>query len=63
MMLTTREAAAVLGLKLRTVQAHITAGNIHAVKMGRDFFITPEEIERFQREKRPAHRPKKVKEP
>jgi excisionase family DNA binding protein len=57
--LNTREAAAVLGLKLRTVQAHIAAGNLRAVKIGRDYFITPKEIERFKREKRPAHRPKK----
>lgn len=58
-MLTTREAAAVLGISLRTVQAHIKAGNIRAEKHGRDYLITPSEIERFSKERRPAHRPKK----
>lgn len=58
-MLTTREAATVLSISLRTVQAHIKAGNIKAEKKGRDWLIEEEEIERFRVEKRPAHRPKK----
>lgn len=61
-MLTTREAATVLGISLRTVQAHIKAGNLHATRYGRDYLISTDELERFKTEKRPAHRPKKIKE-
>jgi excisionase family DNA binding protein len=52
-MLTTAEAAAVLGVKPVTVRAHIAHGNLIATKHGRDYLIAPEELERFQREKRP----------
>lgn len=58
-MLTTHEAAERLGLSVRTVQAHINAGNIKAEKKGRDWLIEEGEVERFRAEKRPAHRPKK----
>lgn len=61
-MLTTTQAAELLGLAARTVRAHIKAGNIKAIQYGRDWLIAPEELERFRREKRPAHRPRKEKE-
>ena len=52
-MLTTREAATVLGIKPVTVRAHIKARNLAATKHGRDYLIAPEELERFKRERRP----------
>ncbi len=58
-MFTTTEAAALLGVTVRAVRAHIKRGNIRATRFGRDWQITPEEIERFKRQRRPAHRPKK----
>lgn len=50
-MLTTREAAAVLGVQPRTVNQYIQRGQLQAVKHGRDLFITEAELERFQRER------------
>lgn len=60
-MFTTTKAAELLGLARTTVQKHIKSGNIAVVKDGRDYLISPEELERFRREKRPAHRPRKDK--
>lgn len=56
----TQEAADLLGMSVRMVQAHITAGNLTATKKGRDYLISTDELERFKTEKRPAHRPKKA---
>lgn len=52
--LTTADAAVALGLKLRTVQAHIKRGNLSAVwnDYARRYEIEPDEIERFKRENR-----------
>lgn len=58
-MLTTTRAAAILGINPRTLRAHIKAGHVKAEMQGRDWYITPEEVARFAREKRAAHRPKK----
>ena len=60
-MLTTNEAASTLGITLRMVQAHITSGQIKAQKIGRDWLISDEEMERFQRERRKVGRPKREK--
>ena len=51
--LSTHQAAAVLGLTVRTVQHHITRGTIPARKHGRDWFITREAVEAAR-----LHRPK-----
>lgn len=63
-MLTTKEAADRLGIKPRSVaaliQRHLLAATWNSY--ARRFEIDPTEVERYQREKRPAHRPKKVKE-
>lgn len=56
---TTREAADRLGIKSRSVVKAIREGLIRAEKRGRDYWIEDEEIERYARERRPQHRPKK----
>lgn len=58
-MLTTSEAARVLGVQPRTVTRHIERGLIKAMKKGRDYLIAEEELARFQRERRGTGRPKK----
>jgi excisionase family DNA binding protein len=61
MMLTTTEAAEVLGVQPQTVTRHILRGMIQAEKRGRDYLIRQEEIERFKQERRRAGRPKAMK--
>jgi excisionase family DNA binding protein len=56
-MLTTKEAAAVLGIQPRTVTRYILRGLIHAEKHGRDYFISHDEIERFKQERRKPGNP------
>ena len=56
--LTTNEAAELLGLKPESVQKYCNRKQIHAIKFGRDWFITPKEIERFRKNQRPVGRPK-----
>jgi excisionase family DNA binding protein len=46
--MTTNEAAKVLGLSRSRVIALINAGNLHAVKIGRDWWITQEDIDNVQ---------------
>lgn len=48
----TFEAAAILGLKPRSVTRHIERHNLKAEKIGRDYLIAQEELERFKRERR-----------
>lgn len=57
-MLTTAEAAARLKLKPRSVVQLISRGLLKAEKRGRDYFIEAVEVERYERERRPAHRPR-----
>lgn len=54
----TKDAAVVLELSLRTVQAHIKRGNLKAKKIGRDYWIEDDELKRFQREQRKPGKPK-----
>jgi excisionase family DNA binding protein len=56
-MLTTKEAAAVLGIQPRTVTRYILRGLIRAEKHGRDYFISHDEIARFQNERRKVGNP------
>lgn len=58
-MLTTTEAAALLGLKLAMVRRHCQSGRIAATKYGRDWLITPDAIDAYQATRRSAGRPKK----
>lgn len=50
-MYTTTEAAAVLNVDRRTVNQYIARGQLNAEKHGRDWFISQDELERFQRER------------
>ncbi len=57
--MTTSEAATVLGVKAQTVTRYIERGLIAAVKHGRDYWIDPEEITRFQQQRRKPGQPRK----
>lgn len=59
MSLTTTEAAKILNLQPRTIRSHIERSVIAAEKKGRDYLISQEEIERFQRERRGRGKPRK----
>jgi excisionase family DNA binding protein len=50
--LTLREAAARLGLSPSTLRVQIGKGKLRAVKRGRDWWLTPRELERYRREHR-----------
>ncbi len=52
--MTTKQAAEILGVKMTTVNTLIQRKQIAATKFGRDWLITPEEVERYQRER---HKP------
>jgi excisionase family DNA binding protein len=54
------EAAGLLGMRHRTLNAHIDRGNIKATRRGRDFYITADELERFKNIPRRPGRPVKV---
>lgn len=56
--MTTAEAAAALGLSVKTVRAQLASGRLRSVKRGRDHWITPAEVERYRRESlaRPGRR-------
>lgn len=49
-MYTTKQAAAAAGLTVRTIQAHIKRGNLKAVKIGRDWFIEPGDLDTLTRQ-------------
>jgi len=55
----TSEAAERLSIKKRSVARLIKQGLIVAEKRGRDYWIEPEEVERYARERKPAHRPRR----
>jgi excisionase family DNA binding protein len=54
---TTAEAGLLLGLSPRSIAKYIELGKIVAEKMGRDYVITFEEFERFQKIPRKVGRP------
>lgn len=56
--MTTHESAVLLGIKARSVVWAIKRGYIKAEKRGRDYWIEDAEVERYRRERKPAHRPK-----
>jgi excisionase family DNA binding protein len=59
--LTTKGAADRLGIKPRSVVALIKRGLLVATKHGRDYAIEEAEVDRYQRERRPQHRPRIVR--
>ena len=48
--MTLKKAAEVLGLSPDTLRSQIRNGKLHAVKHGRDHWITEKEVERYRRE-------------
>jgi excisionase family DNA binding protein len=49
---TLREAAELLGLDPATLRQQIARGSLRAEKRGRDWHVTPREVERYRRESR-----------
>jgi excisionase family DNA binding protein len=49
---TLTEAAALLGVTAATLRQQIANRKLHAVKRGRDWWVTPKEVERYRRESR-----------
>jgi excisionase family DNA binding protein len=46
------EAAALLGVTAATLRQQIRNGKLRARKVGRDWHVTPREVERYRRESR-----------
>ena len=46
------EAAAALGVTAATLRQQIANGKLRARKVGRDWTVTPKEVERYRRESR-----------
>ena len=44
------EAATLLGVKPSTLRAQIRFGRLRAEKLSRDWYLTPDEVERYRRE-------------
>jgi excisionase family DNA binding protein len=51
-MMTLKEAAATLGLAPSTLRVQIANGKFSARKIGRDWHVTPSEVERYRRQNR-----------
>ena len=56
-MLTTLQAAELLGVSVRRIQAMITSGRLPAEKLGRDWMIDKKDLRKLKHRK--AGRPKK----
>ena len=50
LVVTLKEAASVLGLHPSTLRHQIDNGSLRATKRGRDWWITPREVERYREE-------------
>jgi excisionase family DNA binding protein len=48
------QAAAILGVTASTLRQQIAKGKLTATKMGRDWFVTLDEVERYRAESRRA---------
>ena len=44
------EAAAILGVKPATLRTQVRLGKFAAVKIGREYVVSPEEVARYRRE-------------
>lgn len=58
-MYTTSQVAKMLGLQIDTITQYAKKGIIKAEKPGRDYIISQEAIDQFQRERRKSGRPPK----
>ena len=47
-MLSITEAAKTLGVATATLRAQARNGKLRATKLGRDWYVTPEEVERYR---------------
>ena len=52
--MTLKQAAALLGVEPGTLRRQVNLGKLHAAKKGRDWHVTPGEVERYRRENRKA---------
>jgi excisionase family DNA binding protein len=59
MMLTTKEAGAILGLTARSVARLIGNKQITAQRFGRDWMIEAGEVERYKQERKGVGRPRR----
>lgn len=59
-MLTTKQAAAILGIAARTVKDYCQDGKLKAQKFGRDWLIEEKDLAAFQQERKPRGRPRKT---
>ena len=50
--MTLTKAAALLGVTAATLRQQIANGRLRARKVGRDWWVTPREVERYRRESR-----------
>jgi len=50
--MTLNEAAAILGVTAHTLKVQAQRGKLRATKRGRDWWVTPAEVERYRREHR-----------
>ena len=50
--MTLPEAAALLGIRADTLRRQVALGKLHATKKGRDWHVTPAEVERYRAEHR-----------
>lgn len=57
--MTTTEAAAILGVTRAWLWRLIKRGTIKAERRGRDWWIEQAEVDRYNAERKPAHRPVK----
>lgn len=48
--MTLTDAAALLGLSPTTLRVQVRNGKLRATKVGRDWTVTPREVERYRRE-------------
>jgi excisionase family DNA binding protein len=50
--MTLNEAATILGVQADTLRRQVRLGKLMARKVGRDWHVTPKEVDRYQRENR-----------
>lgn len=58
--MTLTEAAALLGLSPDTLRSQVRHGALRATKKGRDWHVTPAEVERYRRESLGRREPRSV---
>ena len=54
--MTVNQAATILAIQPATVRQAIASGRLKATKRGRDWWLTPSEVERYAAKRKPAPR-------